>query len=53
MHVHLSNNSFVVLCAFLAAITLLLLMSRCVATKGGLHFTEPLPGNDSKDTHTD
>jgi hypothetical protein len=29
------------------------LRSRCLATKGGLYFTEPLPSNDRRDTHTD
>jgi hypothetical protein len=26
---------------------------RCLAMKGGIHFTEPLPSNDRRDTHTD
>jgi hypothetical protein len=29
------------------------LPSRCLATKGGIHFTEPLPNNGGRDTHTD
>jgi hypothetical protein len=29
------------------------LPSRCLATKGGIHFIEPLPSNDKSDTHTD
>jgi hypothetical protein len=34
---------------FIAAGTCLL--SRCLATKGGIHFTEPLPSNDSRVIH--
>jgi hypothetical protein len=29
------------------------LQSRCLAQKGGIHITEPLPSNDKRDTHTD
>jgi hypothetical protein len=29
------------------------LMSRCLAMKGGIHFTKPLPSNDRRYTHTD
>jgi hypothetical protein len=36
---------------FIAAETCL--HNRCLATKGGIHFTEPLPCNDRRDTHTD
>jgi hypothetical protein len=28
------------------------LPSRCLAMKGGIHFTKPLPSNYRKDTHT-
>jgi hypothetical protein len=28
------------------------LLSRCIAIKGGMHFTEPLPNNDRRDKHT-
>jgi hypothetical protein len=28
------------------------LLSLCLATKGGIHFTEPLHSNDRRDTHT-
>jgi hypothetical protein len=38
--------------------TILLLLrvlprERCLATKGEIQFTEPLPSNDRRDTHTD
>jgi hypothetical protein len=29
------------------------LPSRCLAMKGGIHFTKPLPNNNRRDTHTD
>jgi hypothetical protein len=29
------------------------LPNRCLATKGGIHFTESLPNNDTRDTHID
>jgi hypothetical protein len=29
------------------------LPSRCLAMKGGIHLTEPLPSNDRTDTHTE
>jgi hypothetical protein len=28
-------------------------LSHCLATKGGIQFTKPLPSNDRRDTHTD
>jgi hypothetical protein len=36
---------------FVAAETCL--PSRCLAPKGGIHLTKPLPSNDMTDTHTD
>jgi hypothetical protein len=37
--------------AFIAAVTCL--PSRCLATKGDIHFTEPFRSNDRRDTHAD
>jgi hypothetical protein len=47
---HSSNN-----CCIVARIRCRgnMLSSRCLATKEGIHFTEPLPSNDRRDTHTD
>jgi hypothetical protein len=39
------------LCIFLIAGTCF--PSRCLAMKGGIRFTKPLPNNDRRDTHTD
>jgi hypothetical protein len=39
------------LLVFVAAGTCL--PSRCLAMKVDKHFTEPLPSNDRRDTHTD
>jgi hypothetical protein len=45
-----SNNSSTV-ALFVATGTCL--PSRCLAKKGRIHFTERLPSNDRRDTHTD
>jgi hypothetical protein len=44
-----SNITSIVACVFIAAVTFI--RSRCLATKGGTQFTEPLPKNDGRDTH--
>jgi hypothetical protein len=50
-HRHTRPIIILLLRVFIAAGTFL--PRRCLSMKGGIHFTEPLPSNHRKDTHTD
>jgi hypothetical protein len=51
IHRHTRPTILLLLRVFFAAVTCL--PSRCLATKGGIHFTEPLLRSDRKHTYTD
>jgi hypothetical protein len=45
------NNSSTVACVFVCFINVI--PSRCLAETGGINFTELVPRDDRRDTHTD